>query len=307
MEADLGKICVIGSLNMDLVINTPRIPVIGETIIGNGFMTVPGGKGANQAVAAARLGGEVTMVGNVGDDLFGVSLKENLNINNVNSQNVKTLENVPTGVAIVVINEGNNYIILDSGANFKISPEDISNLENVIKNSDILLLQMEIPQDAIERAVDIARKYGIKVLLNPAPARELSNDFLEKVDILTPNESECEYITGLKLSTFEDASIAIKCIMGKGVKQVVITLGGRGVVYNSGEKILHKPVPMVEVVDTTAAGDSFTGALAVALTKGMSIDDAIDFANVVGTITVTKKGAQTSLPFLEELEKFRLK
>ncbi len=303
----MGKICVIGSLNMDLVINTPRIPVIGETIIGNGFMTVPGGKGANQAVAAARLGGEVTMVGNVGDDLFGVSLKENLNINNVNSQNVKTLENVPTGVAIVVINEGNNYIILDSGANFKISPEDISNLENVIKNSDILLLQMEIPQDAIERAVDIARKYGIKVLLNPAPARELSNDFLEKVDILTPNESECEYITGLKLSTFEDASIAIKCIMGKGVKQVVITLGGRGVVYNSGEKILHKPVPMVEVVDTTAAGDSFTGALAVALTKGMSIDDAIDFANVVGTITVTKKGAQTSLPFLEELEKFRLK
>ncbi len=285
--------------------NTPRIPVMGETIMGDGFMTIPGGKGANQAVAAARLGGEVTMIGNVGGDLFGVSLKENLNINHVDSQHVKTLDNVPTGVAIVVVKEGNNCIILDSGANFKISPEDISDVESVIKDSDILLLQMEIPQDAIERAVDIACKYGIKVLLNPAPARVLSNDFLAKIDILTPNESECEYITGLKLRTIEDARISVKCLIEKGIKQAVVTLGGRGVIYNNGDEIIHKPVPEVEVVDTTAAGDSFIGALAVALTEGMSIDDAIDFANAVGTITVTRKGAQTSLPFREELGKSR--
>ncbi|MGE5614260.1 MAG: ribokinase [Bacillota bacterium] len=300
----MGKICVIGSLNMDIAIHTPRLPAMGETIIGSGFMTIPGGKGANQAVAAARLGGDVTMVGHVGDDAFGNSLKQNLQANGVDVRHVKTMRNTPTGIAVIVIKDGNNFIILDSGANFTIKAKDIMEVENVIKESDMLLLQMEIPQEAIEQAVDIANKYGVKVLLNPAPARNMSDDFLAKVDIITPNESECEYIAGMALESIKDAEEAVKYLRGKGIGQVVVTLGGRGVVYNSGDRVLYKPVPEVRVVDTTAAGDSFTGALAVALTNGKSIDEAVDFANIVGTLTVMKKGAQTSLPYIQEVEEF---
>ena len=300
----MNKITVLGSLNMDMVINTPRIPVMGETIHGQGFATFPGGKGANQAVAAARLGGDVKMIGCVGVDSFGQDLIGNLIQNNVGVENIKTVAGISTGIAVIVIKEGNNFIILDSGANFKLQPEDVDRVSDIIKTSDILMLQLEIPMEVVEKAVRTAKEYGVKVLLNPAPAKSLPDELLSEIDIFTPNESEAEFITGINIKSVPDAQNAVKYLMDKKIGQVVITLGSQGVVYNRGNKIIHKPVTRVKVVDTTAAGDSFSGALAVALSNNMTIDEAVDFANIVGTITVTRKGAQSSLPLLSEVADF---
>lgn len=297
-------IVVIGSLNMDLVITTSRIPSIGETILGSGFMTSPGGKGANQAVAAARLSGDVAMIGCVGNDVFGRDLLENLERNGVNTGSINALQEYPTGVAVIVVNNGNNCIIVDPGANGKLTPENIERMEQLIKESSIVVIQLEIPLETVEMAVEIAKKHNVKVLLNPAPAVKLSDKVLSSIDILTPNETECEIITGISIKNVEDAREAVAFLCGKGVKTAVVTLGSKGVVYNNGGAIMHKPVPKVKVVDTTAAGDSFSGALAVSIAKGGHIDDAIDFANVVGTLTVTKKGAQSSLPTLEDVTGF---
>lgn len=303
----MKRICVIGSLNMDLVINTPRVPAMGETIHGHGFFTAPGGKGANQAVAASRLGGDVMMIGCLGEDIFGKTLLDNLAANGVDTSHIAKVSGVPTGIAVITVCGGDNCIILNSGANYSITNEQIESLENVIKESKILLLQLEIPLEVVEKSVDIARKKGVRVLLNPAPAVKLTDELLGKIDILTPNESECEILTGLPVKTVEDAGKAITYLLNKGVRQVVVTMGGKGVVYNSSDKIVHKPVPKVQVVDTTAAGDSFTGALSVALTSGKDMDEAVDFANAVGTLTVTRKGAQTSLPTLDEVENYMTK
>lgn len=300
----MKKITVVGSLNMDLVINTPRVPQMGETIMGSGFMTVPGGKGANQAVAAARLGGNVHMVGCLGDDIFGHNLLDNLKTNNVNVENVKLIDGVSTGIAVITVCEGDNSIILESGANFKIDCDMINKIESVIAESFIVLVQLEIPQEVVECVVDIANRNNVKVLLNPAPARKLSDELLPKVDIFTPNESECELITGLPVKSIEGAKQAVTFLRKKGVQNVIITMGKNGVVYNSGESIIHKPVPKVKVVDTTAAGDSFSGAVAVALAEGKSIDEAVDFGNKVGTLTVMKKGAQISLPSRTDVDSF---
>ena len=300
----MSKILVIGSLNMDLVIETPVIPSLGETILGSGFMTAPGGKGANQAVAAARLGGNVAMVGCVGSDIFGKDLIDNLLNNNVNINNISIFKEAPTGIAMIVVKDGNNFIIVNSGANFMLVPQSINLVEALIKESSILVMQLEVPLESVQQAINIAKKYGVKVLLNPAPAKELSDEMLSSIDIFTPNEFECEYITGLPVKSIDDAKRAVIALKEKGIKQTIITMGGKGVVYNSEEEIIHKSVPKVKVVDTTAAGDSFSGAIAVAISEGKTIDQAVDFANIVGTLTVTKRGAQTSLPFREDVEKF---
>ena len=302
----MSGIVVIGSLNMDLVVTTPKIPVMGETVLGSGFMTVPGGKGANQAVTAAKLGGKVSMVGCVGNDTFSGILLNNLKKYSVDTSNVKIVDGVPTGVAMIVVNEGNNFIIVDPGANYQLTPQMIDSVGELIKKSYILAVQLEIPLDAVERAIDIAKDNKVKVLLDPAPARKLEDSLLAKVDIITPNETECEIITGLPVKSTDDAKKAVEYLMGKGIPNVIVTMGGNGVVYNSGKEILHKTVPKVKVVDTTAAGDSFTGAVAVALSQGKSIDEAVDLGNKVGTLTAMKKGAQTSLPTLEEVLNFNL-
>jgi len=302
----MSGIVVIGSLNMDLVVTTPKIPVMGETVLGSGFMTVPGGKGANQAVTAAKLGGKVSMVGCVGNDTFSGILLNNLKKYSVDTSNVKIVDGVPTGVAMIVVNEGNNFIIVDPGANYQLTPQMIDSVGELIKKSYILAVQLEIPLDAVERAIDIAKDNKVKVLLDPAPARKLEDSLLAKVDIITPNETECEIITGLPVKSTDDAKKAVEYLMGKGIPNVIVTMGGKGVVYNSGKEILHKTVPKVKVVDTTAAGDSFTGAVAVALSQGKSIDEAVDLGNKVGTLTAMKKGAQTSLPTLEEVLNFNL-
>lgn len=302
----MAKILVIGSLNMDLIVSTPHIPVLGETVLGSGFTTAPGGKGANQAVAASRLGGEVSMVGCVGYDIFGKDLLANLKANKVSTDNVKLIENCPTGVAVIVLKDEDNFIIVDSGANYKLTTAMIDALEEEIKNSSMLMIQLETPMETVERAVALANKHGVKVLLNPAPAAKLSDELLSRVDIIMPNESECEFITGIQVDNVDEAERAVDYLRNKGIKQVAITMGSKGVVYNSGDKLVHKSACKVKAVDTTAAGDSFSAALAVALTNGKSIDEAINFATLVGALTVMKKGAQPSLPSLEEVENFQI-
>jgi ribokinase len=303
----MSRIAVIGSLNIDLVVTTPKVPVMGETVMGSGFMTVPGGKGANQAVAAAKLGGNVSMIGCVGNDTFAEALLDNLKHNLVDITNVKVLDGVPTGTATIVVHEGNNFIIVDPGANYKITPQMIDTIEDLIKESCIVVVQLEIPIEVVERVIDIANRYNVKVLLDPAPARNLNDSLLAKVDILTPNETECEILTGRPIKSVEDAKEAVVYLTKKGVQNVIITMGGNGVVYNSGKDIIHKSVPKVKVVDTTAAGDSFSGALAAALSQGKTFDEAIELGNIVGTLTVMKKGAQISLPSMEDVQNFRMK
>ncbi len=298
------KITVVGSLNMDLVITTPKIPQIGETLLGSGFMTAPGGKGANQAVAAAKLGGEVTMLGSVGDDLFGRDLVDNLSRHGVDVSRIEVTGDNPTGIAVILIKDGNNCIIVDPGANSSLTAERVAFSRSVIEDSALILVQLEIPLESVQAAIYLAKRQGVKVILNPAPARVLDDQLLKMVDILTPNESECELITGIRPDSEESAREAVNYLKAKGIPQIIITLGSKGVVYNSGERIIHKPVPKVEAVDTTAAGDSFSGALAVALSEGKTIDEAVDFANSVGTLTVMKQGAQSSLPTLEEVLAF---
>ena len=264
----MKKIVVVGSLNMDMVINTSRVPKMGETIIGSNFMTAPGGKGANQAVAAAKLGGNVSMIGCVGDDIFGRNLRENLKACNVDIDNTRMVKEVSTGLAVITVCGGDNSIILDSGANFKIDCKMIDEVKEIITKSHIVMLQLEIPQEVVEYVIAIAFANKVKVLLNPAPARQLSEELLSKVDLLTPNESECELITGMPVKSIEDAKAAIKNLMEKGIKNVIITMGKNGVVYNNDKEILHKNVPKVKVVDTTAAGDLFRVQLLLPCQRG---------------------------------------
>ena len=297
----MSKITVVGSLNMDISITVPKIPDLGETVIGDGLMLCPGGKGANQAVAAAKLGGKVSMIGCVGNDAHGKSLLNNLSVNNVDIDSVKVLDDIPSGLALIGIYDGDNMIFVYPGANSHITPEIIEANEELIKDSSLMVLQLEIPMETVEFAVSLSKKYKVKVLLDPAPARQLSDKLLSQVDILTPNQNECEIITGKKIEDIDDVKKAISVIKDMGVKQVIVTMGSEGVIYNRQNEIIYKPAQKVKVVDTTAAGDSFNGALAVALSQGKSLDEAIDFANIVGSLTVTKKGAQPSLPTIEDV------
>ena len=300
-------ILVIGSLNMDVIFDTPRMPAEGETILGGRFATAPGGKGANQAVAAARLAHphtRVRMAGCLGDDAFGGHLRQELVDAGADCTFVRTLPGVASGVALILLENGLNRIIVASGANAALSTEQIDTLEPMMRAGDILLIQLEIPLPAVQHAVALARSKGMRVLLNPAPAPTipLPDDLLAQIDILTPNESECAALTGLPCTTPEFAAIAARALRARGVPQVVVTLGGQGVLYNRGDVLLHRAVPKVSVIDTTAAGDAFSGALAVALAEGMDIDAAVDFANATGTCTVMKAGAQPSLPFRTEVD-----
>ena len=287
---------------MDLVIEASKLPVMGETIIGNGFIATQGGKGANQAVAIGRLGGEVSMLGYVGDDAFGKQLKLNLTNNNVNATMIKTISGVSSGVAVITIVDGNNCIIVDAGANGLVSPELVQAHEKEIKSCSMIVMQMEIPFESVMKAISLAKLHNVKVLLNPAPARYLPDDLLKMVDIITPNETECESITGIKINSIEDAKTAVQYLLKKGVSQVLITMGDKGVVYNNKDRLLHQLPPKATVVDTTAAGDSFTAAIALKLTEGDDIEDAVKFASQVGALTVSKKGAQSSLPTLAEVD-----
>ncbi len=301
----MKKICVIGSLNMDLVVNVDNMPKKGQTLIGSDFKEVPGGKGANQAVAMARLGGDVTMIGKVGTDSFGQTLIDALKNDNVNTTYVHK-EDGPTGVAMITVDKNaENSIVVAAGANFKVKENDIDKNIDAIKNSDIVVVQLETPLETIKYALKSAKELGKYTILNPAPAVKLEDSIIANVDLLTPNETELEILSGVSINCEDDILKAAQTMIEKGVKELIVTLGSKGSLYINKEISMFKKSYKVDAVDTTAAGDSYTGALSVAFSKGENIEVAMDFASRVGALCVTKEGAQSSLPTLEEVEIFR--
>ena len=301
----MKNICVIGSLNMDLVVNVDKMPKPGQTIIGSNFKEVPGGKGANQAVAMARLNGNVSMIGKVGEDGFGQTLINSLKNDKVDTTYIKTTKGA-TGVALITVdNNAQNSIVVSPGANFEVKEEDIDNNIEAIKNSDIVVLQLETPLNTIKYALKKSKELNKYTILNPAPALKLDDEIIKNVDLLTPNETELEIISGVSIETEEDIQKAAQIMIEKGVKELIVTLGSKGSLYINKEKSIFKKAYKVQAVDTTAAGDSYTAALAVALSKDKNIKEAMDFASKVGALSVLKEGAQSSLPTLEDVENFR--
>ena len=293
-------ISVVGSIHMDFIIFVGRFPKPGETITGKGFEMQPGGKGANQAVAAARLGKEVYMIGRVGDDYVGDQLIRNLKENKVNTFHVFKTPGVHSGIALITVDsKGENTIVVAPGADNYLLPKDIDDAEESLKKSKILLIQYEIPPETIQYAVKKAKNLGLTVIVNPAFVRKLPNEFYKYVDILTPNRLEALEITGEK--TVLEAG---RKLLKMGVGTVVITLGAEGALVFHGKGHFKIPAVKVKPVDTTGAGDAFNGALAVAILEEKSIEEAVKFASAAAALKVTKPGAQRGLPSREELESF---
>ncbi|RSK55640.1 ribokinase [Bacillus canaveralius] len=298
------KITVIGSLNMDLLVKSSRFPNSGETILGESVEYFSGGKGANQAVAASRLGAEVTMIGAVGDDLYGDRLKEILKKDQVDISSIKTVGGESSGLAIILLENADNRIIVIQGANAHCTKEDIDLNQAKIRESDIILIQMEVPLETVNYAVSMAKTFNKTVILNPAPAQELSDDLLQKVDIITPNDTELRLLTNKKTEGYNFIQ-RIDMLLEKGVQHVVTTIGSEGSVYKAAkQELITFPAYQVPVVDTTGAGDCFNGALAFALGRGDSITDAIKLANKTAALSVSKYGAQSSMPTLDDVREF---
>lgn len=300
----INKILVIGSINLDMVVFSERLPQPGETVIGKTLQTFPGGKGANQAVAAARLGGDVQMIGNIGEDSSGETLLQNLKANKVNTSKIKKV-NSPTGTALITVDsEGQNTIVVIPGANATLTKKDVDSLKGTIKNANILILQLEIPLEIVVHAIEIAHQYGVTILLNPAPATKIPEEILNKVTYLIPNESELASLSCLPTNSDEEIQIASNKLFSIGCEQIILTRGKHGAFYLSPQHKISSLPFQVPVVDTTAAGDAFIGAFAVALANGLDLQTALLCANAAGALTVTKAGAQSSLPTLEELDQF---
>lgn len=295
------KITVIGSSNTDMTVWSPSLPKPGETVLGDGFRMGQGGKGANQAVAARKLGGDVTFICKVGRDMFGNQAKENYEACGLDTS--KMLYSAkPSGVALITVDSNaENSIVVASGANADLSVADIESVADIIRGSDILLLQLEIPIPSVERAAEIAHAAGVRVVLNPAPAAHLSDRLLGCVSILIPNETEASAISGIEVKDGEAAEKAVKALKQKGVESVIITMGSRGAVVYNG-KCESVPAMKVNAVDTTAAGDTFCGGVCVALSEGKSLMDAVRFATAASAIAVQRPGAQDSVPSREEVD-----
>lgn len=301
----MKKICVIGSLNMDLVVNVDEMPKKGQTLIGGNFKEVPGGKGANQAVAIAKLGGDVSMIGKVGNDGFGQTLINALKANNVKTDYIQ-IENCSSGVAMITVDKNaENSIVVAPGANFRVLREDIDKCIDSIKQSDIVVVQLETPLDTIKYALQESKQLDKYTILNPAPAVKLDEDIIKNVDLLTPNETELEILSGVKIENEEDIIKAAQVMIQKGVKQLIVTLGSKGSLYIDKDNVKFKESYKVDAIDTTAAGDSYTGALSVALSQDKDMEEAMDFASKVGALCVMKEGAQTSLPTMQDVLNFR--
>lgn len=300
-------IIVVGSLNMDLVTKTEKVPKVGETFLGVDFKQAAGGKGANQADAIAKLGGKVAMIGRVGDDQFGESLINGLKADGVDVSHIHVTKSTSTGIATIIVNgDGDNSIIVVPGANFKLMPTDIDEAEKMIEKSHIMIAQLEVPLDTIKYAFKKAKQYGKYTILNPAPARVLDEELLQMTDLLVPNETELEILSQRTLETQEDMLLAAKELMLKGVKEIIVTLGANGCLYIDKTTSTHYPALLVKAVDTTAAGDSFIGAMATAFSEGKLLKEAIGFASKVSALTVTRQGAQESLPTKKEVEDYKL-
>lgn len=301
------KVTVVGSANVDLVIRAERMPDKGETLIGDAFDIFTGGKGFNQATAAARLGADVTLIGRIGDDLFADILLSAIESEQINSQYVKSDADSGTGVASIVVEpDGDNSIIVVPRANMRLTPSDIDAAANSIANTSVLLLQLETPIDASVHAIEIAKANDTMVILDPAPARPLPSSLLSQVDILKPNETEAALLSGRTVRTLDEGMAAAKVlqsqIASKGISAVVLTLGDQGVLVYTPTQTTHIPALAAEAVDTTGAGDAFSGALATALAEGKEFIEAVNFANAAGAAAVTVLGATPSMPTREKVE-----
>jgi ribokinase len=298
----MNRILVIGSSNTDMVIKTKKLPAPGETILGGTFLLNPGGKGANQAVAAARLGGKVTFIAKRGNDLFGNQAIGIFMREGIDTQYIVKDPELPSGVALIIVDPaGENSIVVASGSNGNLQPEDIPDKIFKTGKFGILLLQLEIPLHTVEYSAKMAAENGIKVILNPAPAQPLSDNLLGNIWLLTPNEVEAEALTGIPINDDSSADMAALKLLERGVKNVIITMGETGFYIKSENYTGMVPGIKVMVVDTTAAGDVLNGALAVALAEGLELKNASEFANRAAAISVTRLGAQASAPYRHEL------
>ena len=292
------SILVIGSVNMDMVVRAATLPSPGQTVFGSDFHAFPGGKGANQAVGVARLGGRCRFVGRVGDDDFGRSLKKSIAAEGVNVDHLMLTEGTSTGTAIVVVDsQGENSIIVSSGANFALTPDDIFGCEELFEKSAVVLLQLEIPLPTVRAAIDLAHRHNTRIILDPTPVPKKFSREMYLVDIISPNAGEAEELTGKKLAEDRVAKQVAMEFIEQGSKSVVVKLGPRGsLVVMSDGHFYHVPPFKVNVVDSTAAGDAFTAGLGVAYTRGLSLREAAVFANAAGALTCTQFGAQPALP-----------
>ncbi len=301
-----AKVVVVGSLNMDLVARAQRLPQPGETVVGSGFATVPGGKGANQAVAAARLGASTAMIGCVGDDAYGQQLREALQAEGIDCQAVATAAGASSGVALIVVDDASqNAIVIVAGGNGEVSPQRIQAADALLQQADVVVCQLEVPADTVAFTLKRARALGRTVILNPAPvAAPLPADWYPAIDYLIPNESEAATLTGVRVDSLGSAEQAARHLLAQGAGKVIITLGALGSLFADGNGFEHFPAPVVRAVDTTAAGDTFVGAFAAALARGEGERQAIAFGQVAAALSVTREGAQPSIPRLADVTGF---
>lgn len=297
------SIVVIGSSNTDMVIKTDHLPAPGETILGGNFFMNPGGKGANQAVAAKRLGGNVTFIAKTGNDLFGQGALRLFREEGINTDHILIDPLQPSGVALITVDEkAENTIVVASGANAHLFPADLGQATETIQGAGLILMQLEIPLMTVRYVAELAAQHHCKVILNPAPACALPADLLQHISIITPNETEAEMLTGVCVTDLDSARVAAMIMRNAGVETVIITLGAKGAFISTAEMELLVPAPVVQAVDTTAAGDVFNGALAVALAEGASLPEAVDFGCRAAAISVTRLGAQAAAPYRHEVK-----
>ena len=299
-----SDIYIIGSSNTDMVIKSNSIPKPGETIIGGNFYSFQGGKGANQAVAASKLGAKVIFICKVGDDSLGNKSIKEYESHGINTEYICVEKDEHTGVALIMVDkEGENLISVASGANSKLKIKDIAFIEKKLKPNDLVLIQLEIPLEVVEFIISLCYRLRIKLILNPAPFQKIDDDYLKCVHTITPNMIEAESLTGIKVFDIDSSRFAARELIDKGIKNVFITMGNKGVFYRTEDREGHILPKKVKAIDSTAAGDTFNGALAAALSFGMKIYDSVEFANSAASISVTKMGAQDSIPYINELEK----
>lgn len=299
---DEKRILIVGSSNTDMVIKTQKFPSPGETILGGQFLMNAGGKRANQAVAAARSGGKVTYIGKIGNDIFGRQAVQQLKEEGINVDFVSVDEENPSGVALITVDsKGENSIVVAPGSNGTLSPDDFDKASHLLDESSFVLLQLEIPLATVEHIAEMAARKHKKVVLNPAPAAKLSDQLLRNISIITPNESEAELLTGIKVTDEPSALKAATLLHEKGIETVIITMGSAGAFLLNGGQYEIISAPKVEPVDTTAAGDTFNGALVVAMSEGKTMQQSIAFANKAAAISVTRIGAQSSVPYRKEI------
>ncbi|WP_298941457.1 ribokinase [uncultured Psychromonas sp.] len=301
----MRQLTVLGSVNADHVLRVDSFPRPGETLHGQGYSVIAGGKGANQAVAAARLGANVNFIACVGDDSFGLHIRQEFEKDGINIDAVMVEKDTPTGIAMIqVAATGENSICISAEANARLTPKRIVAHIGSIENADMLLLQLEVPIETIENAAEVANRSGTTVILNPAPAQPLSDKLLKLVDIITPNETEAEILTGINVFDAQSAQLAADVLHKKGIKTVLITLGSQGVWLSKDGQGIQIMGYQVDAVDTTAAGDTFNGAFLTALLEGKYLNEAVQFAHAAAAITVTGQGAQSSIPYRQDVTEF---